>query len=146
MHYQIVGLCPVKDHLLGGWGFGIKLFPEFKECVKKSKINSDQSFKAVEQMGRIWLDSCGYGRKMSFNGKERYLYEVNMDLRVSWGDWGPEHITVPGDACGLDISDSIMGPTNGKYLSPHNVDTMNQAMLLLIVFTWFAESIYILSR
>jgi hypothetical protein len=34
---------------------------------------------------------------------------TDRDIRVEWGEWGPEHISVPGNACALDIDESPMG-------------------------------------
>ena len=141
MYYQITGLCPRSDLVMGAWGFGIKLFPEFKEMVLKSQITKEQAWTAVENMGRFWLDGCGYDNIFEYDNIKRPLYEPNKALIVQWGEWGPEHISVPGNACGLDLYDGISSPRNGKILVPHNIDCMSQAMLLLIVFTWFAETI-----
>jgi hypothetical protein len=160
MNYQIIGLCPSLEHHMGGWGFGIKLYPEFKENVIKSGITAENVYNVIKNLGRAWLDGCGYseffdpdGPPIGFSDRKRKpgpnaypLYEPNEAIRVSWGEWGPEHITVPGNACGLDIDDGIMSPRNGMILSPHNVDSMRQAMLLLIVFTWFAENIHLNSE
>ena len=141
MNYQITSLCPRFDLSMGGWGFGIKLFPGFREAVETSKITQDQAYKAIENMGRFWLDGCGFNAMFDYDGNKTPLYKPNQDLRITWGEWGPEHITVPGNACGLDIDDGIGAPRNGKVLQPHNIDSMQQAMLLIIVFTWFAETI-----
>ena len=159
MNYQIVGLCPRSDITMGAWGFGIHLFPGFKKAVSASGITKDKAYTAIENNGREWLEGCGFGksRVIDYDGHaemwrvlgivqmERVLkeplYKPNQDLRIQWGEWGPEHITVPGNACGLDIGHGIGGPPGGKTLSPHNIDSMSQAMLLLVVFTWFAESI-----
>jgi hypothetical protein len=48
---------------------------------------------------------------------------------------------VPGDACGLDIDCGHPAPKDGRVLVPHNVDSRDQAMLLIVVFTWFAGSV-----
>jgi hypothetical protein len=103
-------------------------------------------------MGRSWLDgckfatmfdpdNCGFGadKKKPLGPNARPLYKPGLDLRVTWGKWGPEHITVPGNACGLDVDENGFGsPRDGACLNPHNVDSVNQAHLLLVVFTWFA--------
>ena len=147
MYYQIEGLCSARSDIdLNKWGFGIKLFPGFKELVSKSEITQDAVYRAVENMGRSWLDGCGFDHNFEYDGEKSKLYRPNQDLRVQWGKWGPEHITVPGNACGLDLDNGITAPKNGRNLSPHNVDSMKQAMLLLIVFTWFAETTYLLSQ
>ncbi len=141
MNYQIVGLCPRSDLTMSAWGFGIQLYPGFKDAVKASGIDKEQARTAVETMGRSWLDGCGFGNMFDYEGETEPLYKPNQDLRIQWGEWGPEHITVPGNACGLDIDDGLSSPKGGKILQPHNIDSMKQAMLLLMVFTWFAEAI-----
>lgn len=59
------------------------------------------------------------------------------EVRIVLGDWGLEHISVPGNACGLDIWDDICAPAGGMSLLPHNVDSKMQCMALITVFTWF---------
>ena len=54
---------------------------------------------------------------------------------------GPEHITVPGNACGLDVDQGLGAPRDGKVLQPHNIDSSNQVILLLTVFTTIADLI-----
>lgn len=152
MFYSIAGLNPRQD--LGGYGFSIKLFPQFKEMVAISDINQDRAERALDSLGRDWLDICGYsaifdpyncGFERDPNKRpgprSRHSFNPNQQLRVTWGEWGPEHITVPGNACGLDLDSRAIGsPRGGKVLSPHNVDNWSQVNLLLITFCWFAET------
>ena len=146
MNYQITGLCPRTDMDMSAWRFCIKLYPEFRIAVSKSGIDEKKAYSAIENMGRYWLDGCGFNGIFKYGGEEKPLYKPNQELRISWGEWGPEHITVPGNACGLDIGEGIEAPKDGRILLPHNVDSMAQAMLLLIVFTWFAETIDLLAE
>ena len=128
MFYSIDGLCPRDDISLGRHGFCVKLFPEFKQAVAASDIDQTKVDSLLKMQGKEWLSSCG------FTGEyQRFA--------IQWGEWGPEHITVPGNACGLDISTGFGAPRNGATLEPHNVDSSNQKLLLLIVFCWFAETI-----
>jgi hypothetical protein len=161
MYYEIIGLCPRSDMSMGSWGFGINLWPQFREAVAKSGITAEHARSAIQTHGRQWLDGCGYEvmydpddnrsvyerqdepREMGPNA--RPLYDV-CQLRLQWGEWGPEHISVPGNACGLDIGHGLGTPRDGMHLSPHNIDCMKQAMLLIVIFTWFAESITIQCR
>jgi hypothetical protein len=146
MSYQIAGLCgSVSDHL-GSWEFSIKLFPAFKTDVKDSGLTRENIQTAITNMGRQWLDSCGFDSLFEYDGKKEPLYKPEMSLRVTWGEWGPEHISVPGNACGLDIGAGIYCPRGGRVLYPHNVDSMRQAMLLLAVFTWIAEMVQMLAE
>ena len=161
MYYEIVGLCPRSDLSISAWGFGVTLFPQFKEAAIASGLDQAKMGKLVETTGRSWLDGCGFDtrydpdderpaferdeapRKMGPNA--RPLYQTHS-IRITWGEWGPEHITVPGNACGLDIDSGVFAPEGGMVLNPHNVDCMRQAMLLLIVFTFLAESITIQAK
>jgi hypothetical protein len=153
--YSIVGLCPNRENPMGGYGFSIKLWPLFREMVASYPHNDQLSInKAIDTMGREWLDACGYSQIFDPNNcgvdanpkkkpgpKSRPAYQPNRDLRVQWGEWGPEHITVPGDACGLDIDQGLYSPHDGRILAPHNVDNWRQVQLLLITFCWFADDI-----
>ena len=137
MHYSISGLCPNADQILGGYGFLIKLYPGWRLLVEESDQTQERVDLAIEKLGRMWLDACGYDR--IFDGKP--LYEPRQSIRIDWGDWGPEHITVPGNACGLDIGSGLHAPRGGRVLVPHNVDGWPQVQLLLIVFCWFADDL-----
>ena len=154
MHYDIVGLCPRTDIDMGRHGFCVKLYPEWLELVANRKLTQENANMALTSLGRIWLDACGFNQIFDPDncGHERdgekppgpnaqQMYKPNQDLRVSWGEWGPEHITVPGNACGLDLSQDLGAPPGGRTLAPHNVDNLYQKLLLLVVFTWFADDL-----
>lgn len=158
MMYHITNLCPRTDISMGRCGFSIQLFPDWKKAVEKSNLNQKAINDLIEHFGRAWLDGCGYGqmydpdqspldtwkqketgqmRKLGPNARK--LYQPNQ-IRVQWGEWGPEHITVPGDACGLDISiDGFGCAKDGASLHPHNIDNMHQIVLILVVFTTIAD-------
>lgn len=152
--YHIFGLCPRTDINMGRCGFGIKLYPHWKDAVEKSAITQKNINSAIESYHRAWLDGCGYdtmfdpeagplserkGTKPGLNA--RPLYDIHS-IRVAWGEWGPEHIAVPGNACGLDISRGGLGaPMGGAVLEPHNIDSLAQQVLLLTVFTTIADHI-----
>ena len=154
MHYSIVSLCPYQRNNMGGYGFTIKLFPGFKDLVAESDLDQQKACKVLDSRGRDWLDGCGYSAMFdpdncNFRTDETTLlgpnashaYWPNRDLRVTWGEWGPEHITVPGNACGLNIDRGFGCPRDGRMLTPHNVDCWSQVQLLLITFCWFAETL-----
>lgn len=158
--YHIKGLCPRTDIDMGRCGFGIDLHPLWKESVALSGLTQALVNTGISNMCRAWLDGCGYnaifdpdrsamddweakklGKNIKYGPNARPLYDVHS-IRVQWGEWGPEHITVPGNACGLDIENaSYCGFTDGRSLAPHNVDTIAQAHLLLVVFTFFADTL-----
>lgn len=151
--YHIKGLCPRTDISLGRCGFCIDLHPSWEVAVSNCELNQDIVNVGVKNMHRLWLDACGYNQifdpyNSGFDRDENKkpgpratpLYGEHA-IRVIWGKWGPEHITVPGNACGLDIDRSFGGWMGGRSLVPHNVDTIAQAHLLLVVFTFFADTL-----
>jgi hypothetical protein len=144
--YLIHCLCPRKDIDMNCHAFQIDLAPEVPEYVKRSKITESQVYHLVKTQGNAWLDACGYTEIFdpencgAWADKDkppgptaRRLYEASESIRVSWGEWGPEHISVPGSACGLDIDDSSFGCvfSEGRALLPHNIDGWPQKQLLL---------------
>lgn len=157
MYYSIAGLCPVRG--MGASGFMVRLYPEFKTLVSNYKeLDQTGANNVLKHQGRDWLDVCDFDgmydpdesfaerhfpgekeRKLGPNARKLYLPETS--LRVSWGEWGPEHIDVPGNGCGLDLDKGLHAPHGGRSLLPHNVDSPQQAMLLLIIFTWFADTL-----
>lgn len=147
MLYHVAGYAPESG--MGSAGFTVQLWPSWKDAVASytPAITQQCANRVVETMGRQWLDGHGYNRMTDDDdGNKRHLYEPRTAIRVSWGEWGPEHITVPGNACGLDLSDSIWSPRNGRVLLPHNVDSVYQASLLLAVFLFFADTFVLDTR
>lgn len=164
--YHIDGLCPRTDIDMGRAGFCIHLHPLWREAVLGCPILNQESVNtAIKNMYRPWLDGCGYdaifdpdrdpldvwrnekfGEKIKYSKNARPLYGEHS-IRVQWGEWGPEHINVPGNACGLDIERSFCGGfKDGKSFVPHNVDTINQAHLILVIFTFFAGTLILNER
>lgn len=168
--YAIRNLCPRTDIDMGRHGFSIDLPSQWPEIVAASKLTQDHIEHKVHKLfGNEWLDACGFSgmydpdappfdvREFLEHGDvnhERKLgpnahrsHEARTSIRMSWGPWGLEHISVPGNACGLDIDDHSFGSLfdNGRQLQPHNIDSWNQKNLLMIVFASIAEDILILS-
>jgi hypothetical protein len=162
MLYHIVGLCPAKK--MSGAGFCVHLWPEMKEAVARVNLSQAQINTAIENCCRSWLDGCGFdaifdpsedpldkwkrekaGGERKLSKDARPLYDEHSIL-ISWGEWGPEHITVPGNACGLDLDKGYGAPHDGRVLLPHNVDHIDQAHLLLVVFLFFADTIVLNER
>lgn len=159
MLYHIEGLCPRTDIQMNRCNFGIKLWPSWRDWVKhwsdKNDIDQSRINIGVSNLHRAWLDGCGYSeiydpdncgfdrdKKKKPGPNARPLYGENA-IRIQWGDWGPEHITVPGNACGLDIDSGVGAPRNGRVLLPHNIDTISQQHLLLVAFTWIADCVIV---
>lgn len=128
--YRIKGWFPNGN--MGGAGFSIILTPEWRDAVSKSEINQEGINNLIEILGNKILE--GHGR----NPMEKHM--LPYYLRVIWGEWGPEHITVPGNACGLDIDTHCIGCLDGEIaLTPHNVDSVSQASMILTIFVQIAE-------
>lgn len=142
--YSIVGLTPRTDIQMGHHGFGIDLHPDWPQYVERSKLTNEKVQRIIETSGPYWLDGCGYATM--HQGKR--LFEARSSIRVAWGKWGVEHLYVPGDACGLDITDDSFGCVfeGGRRLLPHNIDSWKQKNLLLIAFTEIAYSVMLFAR
>lgn len=131
--YHIQGWNPFVKASMGGNGFYVLLFPDWKLAVQSyTDLTQESANQAVQTMFKSWLEGHGWESLAKHDLPK-------CSIRVTWGQWGPEHITVPGNACGLDISDGISAPRNGKVLLPHNVDAGSQASLLLTIFLFFAD-------
>jgi hypothetical protein len=148
--YSIDGLCP-SGQPLGGYGFQIHLAPLFRDAVTAANLTQVEVDRVLATYGQEWLQKCGFARYFDPENcgfRERHpaipspetrpTYN-HRELRVRWGPWGPEHISVPGNACGLDLGRAPLRFTGGAELLPHNVDSWSQVLLLLVTFTWFAD-------
>ena len=169
--YLIRGLCPRTDISMGAHGFAIELGREWPKLVAASGLTATMVNHKIEREGDAWLDACGYGGmydpdavfdpmtaldeldggspvKKKLGPRARRSYEARTSIRVQWGAWGLEHISVPGNACGLDIEREGFGTfmPRAAMLTPHNIDCWRQKQLLLIVFTTFAEDIVLFAR
>lgn len=128
--YRITGWFP-KAGQMGGCGFAITLTQAWKEAVAKSELNQEKVDNLIDGYGKGILEGHGMNIEDS---------HVKYYFRISWGEWGTEHITVPGNACGLDIyEDGITWGENEVQLAPHNVDTISQASMILTLFLRIAE-------
>jgi len=156
--YAIKALCHRTDIHIGAHGFIVDLHSSVPDLVLKTQEKIDR---IVESSGRIWLDNVGYDEIFdpdncgAFADKDlppgpdaHPLHRPGVDLRVSWGKWGPEHISVPGNACGLDIEEKLIGCVfkDGASLYPHNVDSWRQKYLLLITFTELLHTVVLLAK
>jgi len=126
--YKIKGWNPSRENQMGGSGFSIVLTPKWKEAVSKSSLTQDKVNSFIPKMFSQTLKEHGFGENRI------------GDIRISWGEWGIEHITVPGNACGLDIDEHAICLNDGEVaLTPHNVDTIFQASLILSIFLRIAD-------
>lgn len=153
MYYLIRSLEPT-DGMMGGHGFCIDLHDNWRDLVAKCGLDQSKIDMLIRNCARGWLDCCGYDRifdpdncgawadKNKRPGPDARPAYDHRSIRVAWGEWGPEHITVPGNACGLDIERHGFGTfTGGAQLTPHNIDCWAQKQLLLIVFCRIAEDV-----
>ena len=158
MTYLIQNLskCPWRE--INAHAFGISLSPQWREQVAASKLTQHYINGLLQMSGNDWLDSAGYNAMFDpdncgadrdparpLGPRSHRLYDVQRGaIRVDWGEWGPHQITIPGNACGLDITDCPLGSAfpDGRLLAPHNIDSLAQKYLFLIVFTELANAIY----
>jgi len=134
--YHVDGWMPTRG--MGASGFNIKLYPSIKDVWKDRGLAQDDVNGAVKRMSPEWLKA--YGWNQTYENDLLFSYCI----RVKTGEWGIHHIEVPGNACGLDIvpdSSSLWAPRDGNILVPHNVDSPEQAGLLLTVFLFFMNDL-----
>ena len=128
--YKIKSWMPSQKP--NGAAFYIVLTDKFKESVKKSKLTQHHMDAMIHNLGNSILTGHGY------SSVDRDM--IGCSLRIKWGQYGPEHISVPGNACGLDIDTHFVGALPGEVaLMPHNVDSLRQASMLLSIFIYIAE-------
>lgn len=159
MHYEIEGLCPVDHMSVGNHCFFITLYPEWRDLVERSVLTQEKIDAMLSARGRQWLDACGFDSifdpdncgfeadRSKGPGPNAYpTHRPLLDLRVAWGKWGPEHIQVPGNACGLDLDVGVpMAHRGARVLCPHNIDNWSQKNLLLMTFTHIASSMALMT-
>ena len=115
-----------------GASFYIVLTDKFRQAVEKSNLTQENMDALIVNLGNAILSSHGY--------QEVDKNMLLCNLRVKWGEYGPEHISVPGSDCGLDIDTHFVGQLPGEVaLMPHNIDTIRQASMLLSIFIYIAE-------
>lgn len=141
--YLIRGMGPIAHLTLSRHNFLINLSPKFKEMVRLAGLSQKSISAFVNDNAALWLDECGFSSKLY-----KYLGGFHQPT-VRWGEWGPECITVPGNACGIGIESggnmhNIYGE-KGETLCPHNIDTLQQKMLILMIFGELAETIGVLN-
>jgi len=114
------------ERRMNGAGFTIALYPKWKELVSKSDLDQERVDRIIEQFKPFWIK----GHPQSCN--DHYP-------KVNWGEYGCQNISVEGNACGLDLGSSFGVPDSDAALLPHNVDTIQQASLILTVFSKIAD-------
>lgn len=143
--YLICNLLPVTHLDVGHHGFFIELPPLWPRLVAQAAITQEMVDAKLVAHAEQWLDACGYDRKTD-DKPPRRLYPAHS-IRVRWGEWGPEFIQVPGDACTLGINRGGLSLIpKARTLEPHNIDSWKQKQLLLLVFTILAEDVVCFSR
>jgi hypothetical protein len=128
--YLIRHIAHRRDMTMGGHGFTIELSPAFRDAVRDSRITQKDVDDRIKRSEERWCELA----EMRFSGV--------IGTHVRWWEWGPEHITVPGSACGLDKGRGFgMLLRGGVVLEPHNVDSLRQKYMLLMVFTELADDV-----
>lgn len=149
--YHIRCLVPRNDHYLGNHGFCIDLHPSYKDYVLRSGITQDKIDFYIKNEGNRWLDCLGYNGTYNSidelgNTQQKRIYEVSSSIKVEWGEWGLEHILVPGNACTLDLEKDPLASSFklGARLEPHNIDSWSQKNLMLLIFTQISDLVIVL--
>ncbi len=132
--YLIRGLEPMPE-VMAAHSFSIELSPQWRVMANESGLDQEKVNTKITRMSSAWIEAVGLKPGM-------------REIRVDWGDWGPRHITVPGNACGLDIDERAFGTfiDGGAMLLPHNVDSWAQKQMLLMTFCSLAEDVVLFSR
>ena len=115
---------------MNGSGFSIELFPEWKERIIKSDLTFKKANNMINVFKDIWLENHGYDVELHKYGGVRFMWD---------DEWGIRSLSVPGNACGLDLGTGIGLVKGGMALEPHNIDTLRQASLLLTIFSQIAD-------
>lgn len=124
--YKIKSWMPDRTLQSNGASFGIVLTPDWKAAVAKSKIDQETVDTMIRRIGSAVLEGHGMAPE--------------LDLRMIWGEWGPEYIRAPGNACELHLDQQPIGILPGEaQLVCHNVDSLVQASILLTLFLRIAE-------
>jgi len=142
-HHEIVGFVPRTDIDMGRWGFGIHLSAKYAALLKSVSINKDRISNLHVQ--------CHQALKAVLGGSYLDLFDRSYPHLQFWDNTCLlTNLSVPGNACGLYMewnSFNNLGnhmPTHDciEYY-PHNVDSMEQAVGLLAVWTtWYDLSRY----
>lgn len=137
-HYSIQSFCPPQgENRLGMWGFSIALDTTFAQVVK-SRALTDRFLEQLQTAAADWGDRCA-----GYDGGS--IPRVNF-----WDDTMLlTNISVPGNACGLDMErdhfsrlDDQRWPPRQIDYDPHNVDTMGQAAGLLAIWLFWFEGAF----
>lgn len=132
--YRIERFEPVQHLDIGAYGFSIELDGDFAQTQKLYEIQPF-SLSRLNEMGVKIL-------KKIFPGEGQFI-------RTPFNFWEGTclltNVTVPGNACGLDMSHtdfhslcSGRAPQESVQYAPHNVDNPRQAYALLSLWLkWF---------
>ena len=125
--YSLEGMI-MNDSDSSSHSFSICLPYDVNEIVsnwmKYNNKSYDDVYKSMNERLRLrWKDmmlTAGYDNMDVYN---------EYSIRFTFGKSGIENLTVPGNSCGLDIDSS------GNRLISHNVDSLRQKMLLIVVYS-----------
>lgn len=115
---------------MNGSGFTIELLPEWKERISKSEITADKAQNMINRFTPLWLENHGYNLELHKYGSIKFIWD---------DDWGIRSLSVPGNACGLDLGSGMGLVNGGMALEPHNIDSLRQSSMLLTIFSQFAD-------
>lgn len=142
-HYDIQYFGPPHDpKQMGGWGFNIVLSSEAAIKCAAQPLQAHVKQRLNEMCNPVIRDMWRVPRPIDV---EWDMYDCEPRLTFWEDTMLLTNLTVPGNACGLDADhgsfervlggESIIG---GFKLTPHNVDSRDQAVALMITWlNWF---------
>lgn len=165
--YHISHFCPRGG--MGGHGFFIHLSPQFKQAVDASDITQEKIDHLIKVEGQGWLQHCGFSSYFDIersitpyrvighqnvelaampSPKARPLYDARSTILITWGEWGIEYMSVPGNCCclGLGRHGDFSYFNDGRVLTPHNIDSWNQKILMTTIFSRVADVLVLALR
>ena len=140
--YEIPSIVPLENAGVGGYGFHVYLDSDLAVKARRDIINS-HALNIFKEEG-IKIVHSFFGKKYK-----------GMPYGFAEDSWLVRGMFVPGDACDLSFNESALGNFLGSGwermnkagdkpiwvdYSPHNVDSINQAMCLRELFLNWANT------
>jgi hypothetical protein len=131
---------PDGESHMGRWGFHIALKSDMVKKLVKTQL-PEEGYKNLEKRA-LGIIEVGWGNQPLFMMGHRPLSFHDGSALLA-------HITVPGNACGLDPSydssiENCLKCGEPLVWSPHNVDFMPQSYCLLSIWLyWFNHVVYL---
>ena len=113
-----------------GGSFSLWISPDFISTARSITVTLEMEIR-LRQRALSILKDVGFDDVRIGNSGDKW---------VTFGEFGLMHLSVPGDACGLDWDYGNHDvERNGARLTPHNVDTLTQQSALMGIWLMWAE-------